>query len=267
MHTTNKNIAQIQMPDRRGGLSCCPGSVSLLYGPKPIFHFSHGIAGEQLMQNRRVAVIDGANRFSPHMLASIARRHRIDPEILLDRIVISRAFTCYQMESAVADHAPEYLTRHDCSMLIVFGPLDLFYDEQAPMRDVHRGLQHMLDALAHIKAQGIAVLIASQGVQIPRGRGHLFPSLKTHADNVYRLDIGEKRFALLVEKSIAAQGTRRIAEEGKHHDRDFFRNAVECDEFRVCTVFQQEELWEEPYRPSHRSFRKRLNHGQSSGAG
>jgi hypothetical protein len=213
LQNNHKKAAIVQSGEQHTRrLSCSPGNVNLLYGPKPIFHFSHGIAGEQLMKNRHVAVVDGANRFSPHTLAMIARRYRTDPETLLNRIVISRAFTCYQMESAVADHAPGYLARHDCSMLIVFGPLDLFYDEQAPMRDVHRGLQHMLDALAYIKKQGVAVLIASQRVQIPRGRGHLFSSLKTHADNIYRLDIGENRFALLIEKLTAAQSTRSITE-------------------------------------------------------
>ncbi len=181
-------------------LRCSPGKVNLLYGPKPVFHISHGVAGEYLLKRQGVAVIDGANRFSPHAIATIARRHRVDPETMLERIVISRAFTCYQMESAVSDRAPAFLAQHDCSLLLVFGPLDLFYDEQAPMRDVHRGLQHMLNTLNVLKEQGIAVLVTSQRIPAPRGRGHLFSSLKTNADAVYRLDVGERHFALLTEK-------------------------------------------------------------------
>lgn len=181
-------------------LRCIPGKVSLLYGPKPVFHISHGVAGEHLLKRQRVAVIDGANRFSPHAIATIARRHRVDPEAMLKRIVISRAFTCYQMESAVADRAPAFLEKYDCPLLIVLGPLDLFYDEQAPLRDVHRGLRHMLEMLDTLKRKGIAVLITSQRMPVPRGRGHLFTSLKTNADSVYRLDVGERHFALLIEK-------------------------------------------------------------------
>lgn len=180
---------------------CSPGKVNLLYGPKPVFHISHSVAGEQLIKNQRVAVIDGANRFSPHAIATIARRHRIDPGTMLERIVVSRAFTCYQMESAVADRAPAFLEQHNCSLLIVFGPLDLFYDEQAPMRDVHRGLRHMLDTLDVLKKQGAAILVTSERTSVPRGRGHLFTSLKTKADASYRLDIGERHFALLIEKT------------------------------------------------------------------
>jgi hypothetical protein len=137
-------------------LRCPPGRINLLYGPKPVFHISHGVAGEQLLRNRKVAVIDGANRFSPHTIAMIARRNRVDPEEMLSRIAVSRAFTCYQMESAVTDRAPAFLEHCDCSLLIVFGPLDLFYDEQAPMRDVHRGLRHMLDTLDLLKQRDIA---------------------------------------------------------------------------------------------------------------
>jgi len=188
-------------------LRCPPGKVSLLYGPKPVFHISHGVAGEQLLKYRRVAVIDGANRFSPHAIAAIARRHRVDPEAMLERIVISRAFTCYQMESSVTDRAPAFLEKHDCSLLIVFGPLDLFYDEQAPMRDVHRGLRHMLDTLDTLKKRGVAILVTSQRMPAPRGRGHLFASLKTHMDSVYRLDVWEQHVALLIEKNFKSQIT------------------------------------------------------------
>ena len=194
-----------QLPQSTGQrvdkLRCSPGKVNLLYGPKPVFHISHGVAGEYLLKRQRVAIIDGANRFSPHAIATIARRQRIDPEAMLERIVVSRAFTCYQMESAVADRAPAFLEKHDCPLLIVFGPLDLFYDEQAPMRDVHRGLQHMLDTLDTLKQKGIAILVTSQRIPVPRGRGHLFTSLKTKADSVYRLDVGERHFTLLTEKT------------------------------------------------------------------
>ncbi len=162
-------------------------------------------------------MIDGANRFSPHAIATIARRHRIDPETMLKRIVISRAFTCYQMESAVADRAPAFLEKHDCSLLIIFGPLDLFYDEQAPIRDVHRGLQHMLETLGALKKQGIAILVTSQRTSVPRGRGHLFPSLRTSADSVYRLDVGERHFALLIEKTSNFISPQRLKDSKKNN--------------------------------------------------
>jgi len=197
-HKRHLSLPAGQRVDR---VRCSPGKLNLLYGPKPVFHISHSVAGEQLIKNQRVAVIDGANRFSPHIIATIARRHRVDPEEMLGRIVISRAFTCYQMESAVTDRAPAFLDKNDCSLLIVFGPLDLFYDEQAPMRDVHRGLQHMIDTFDALKKQGIAILVTSQQIAAPRGRGHLFTSLKTKTDSVYRLDMGERHFALLIEKA------------------------------------------------------------------
>jgi hypothetical protein len=204
---SRKQVQPQPAAQRIDRLQCSPGRVNLLYGPKPVFHISHSVAGEQLLKSQRVAVIDGANRFSPHTIATIARRHRADPEEMLNRIVVSRAFTCYQMESAVADRAPAFLEKHNCPLLIVFGPLDLFYDEQAPMRDVHRGLQHMLNTLDALKKQGIAILVTSQHISAPRGRGHLFTGLKTNADAVYRLHIGEKHFGLLIEKSTKSQIT------------------------------------------------------------
>jgi hypothetical protein len=192
---------------RIGRLRCRPGEVILLHGPRPIFHVAHGAAAEHLIARRRVAVVDGANRFSPHTIALMARQRGIDPETLLGRIAVSRAFTCYQMEAAVTERAPAFVEKHGCSLLLVFGPLDLFYDEQASMRDVHRGVGHMIETLDAFRKLNVAVLVASQYAAAPPGRGHLFASLRTNADSVCRLDIGEAHFALLLEKGNRTPGT------------------------------------------------------------
>jgi len=71
------------------------------------------------------------NRFDVHYLAEFARRlacrpagsagarhdgRRITPEDLLDRIFVSRAFTCYQMEAAITERLPAFLRRSGSSV-------------------------------------------------------------------------------------------------------------------------------------------------------
>ena len=49
-------------------------------------------------------VVDGGNHFNVQILSRLIRRKTNKVEDLLNRIYISRAFTCYQMEKMLAEH-------------------------------------------------------------------------------------------------------------------------------------------------------------------
>jgi hypothetical protein len=48
--------------------------------------------------------------------------------------------------------------------VLIFGLLDTFYDEQAPLWDVQPGVQRMLQALQCLKREGVSILVASTDV-------------------------------------------------------------------------------------------------------
>ena len=54
----------------------------------------------QLARGRRVYCLDGGNLFDPWRLTELARAHGLDPEALLERVFVSRAYTCYQLLEA-----------------------------------------------------------------------------------------------------------------------------------------------------------------------
>ena len=63
------------------------------------------------------------------------------PENLLDNIFVSRAFTCYQMEAVITERLPAFVRRSRSPVVMIFGLLDTFYDEQAPLFEVRRELR------------------------------------------------------------------------------------------------------------------------------
>jgi len=191
-----------------------PGKVHLLYGDKSIFPFSLTMAAHAIGRGKPIAVVDGANRFNVHVLTRFARERKINPDAFLRQIYISRGFTCYQMEQAVVNRLPAFLQRVGSNVAMVFGLLDTFYDEQAPLREVRQILARVLRSFAAMKAQGVSLLVVCQEQRVwPEERNRLFENLKQGVDRVYRLDEKVERLMLeqrkVSSKQVLAGGGQR----------------------------------------------------------
>jgi hypothetical protein len=129
------------------------------------------------------------------------------PEDFLDNIFVSRAFTCYQMEAVITERLPAFVRRTGAPVVVVFGLLDTFYDEQAPLFEVKAGVRRMVEALRALRGENIAVLLASTDVHpASKERNGLFPSLMSAMDEVYHVLETEGQQRIL---HAAATGDRR----------------------------------------------------------
>jgi hypothetical protein len=170
-----------------------PGKVYLLYGERPIFQLSLQMAAHAMTDGDSLAVVDGCNRFDVHALSRFARARKIDPNKFLNRIFISRGFTCYQMEQAIAHKLPSFLSTIRSNTALIFGLLDTFYDEQAQLREVQQILQRLLLSFQEMKAAGMSLLLVClERTVAPKERNQLFNTLKNGVDRVYKLDINER---------------------------------------------------------------------------
>lgn len=170
-----------------------PGKLFLLYGDPIVFRFSLSLASHALLGGASIAVVDGCNRFDAHSIARFAREHTVDPDMLLNRIYISRGFTCYQMEAAINRRLMPFLQRMNARTALIFGLLDTFYDEQAPLQEVRQILRRILTTLHEMKSRGISLLLASQAWNVlPKERNQLLAALKSGMDTVYRVEMNEE---------------------------------------------------------------------------
>jgi hypothetical protein len=194
-----------------------PGKIFLLYGDRSVFQLSLQMAAHAMAKEKPIAVVDGCNRFDVHALSRFARARKIDPGKFLSRIFISRGFTCYQMEQAIACKLPEFLRRIHSATALVFGLLDTFYDEQAPLHEVKQILQRLIRSLHDMKADGISVLLVCTERSVsPPERNRLFTTLRSCADRVYRLNVGkDDRFRLFLEPQPALRRSSGAAENAR----------------------------------------------------
>jgi hypothetical protein len=173
-----------------------PGKLYLLHGGERVFRFSLAAAAQALVAGVPMTVVDGANRFDAYFIAEFARRftaagtgRRITPEELLERIYVSRAFTCYQMEALITDRLPAFLALSRSPVAIIFGLLDTFYDDQAPLFEVRNGLRRIVGVLQRLKRGGTSILLASaNGRPVPPERRGLQGTLHASMDRVYMLE-------------------------------------------------------------------------------
>ncbi|MFH0988668.1 MAG: hypothetical protein V1799_01490 [bacterium] len=178
-----------------------PGKIYLLYGEKKVFDLSMRIASSALTRGTTVAVVDGCNRFDVHSIVRFAQQRRQNPDTLLNQIFVSRSFTCYQIEQAVVNRLPAFLSSQGSSTGMIFGLLDTMYDEQASLYEVRNILKRVLAALSEMKRSGASLLVVCQERTVwPEQRNRLFTTMKETMDRVYRLEVDENdQVRLLLE--------------------------------------------------------------------
>ena len=110
-----------------------------------------------LTRGTGVLVVDAANRFDPYLLVREARRRGLAPADALLRVRVARAFTCHQLVRLLKEGLPSPLTAGN--LMLLLGPVSLFYDEQVPLRERRRLFHDLVRLLAAIKIQNPLLLM------------------------------------------------------------------------------------------------------------
>jgi len=104
-----------------------------------------------------VLVVDAANRFDPYGLVREARAHGLSSKEALARVHVARAFTSHQLVRLLKEQLAREL-KPGC-LVLVLGPVTLFYDEQVPLPERRRLFQEMVRLLTAVKAQAPLLLL------------------------------------------------------------------------------------------------------------
>jgi hypothetical protein len=144
---------------------------------------------------RRVRVFDGGNRFDGYFIARLARRLSSNPHATLERVRLSRAFTCFQLAQLI-ENAPAAGGVPDDSgpaspqapdVLFVLDLLSTFYDESVPLRDSERLLAKTITHLKRLAAGGAVIVGAREPRVLVKERWSLLDQLQIAADAAWLL--------------------------------------------------------------------------------
>ncbi|MFP3852797.1 MAG: hypothetical protein ACLFWD_00740 [Anaerolineales bacterium] len=155
--------------------------LSLLWGARAPTHTQLGLLTYLAAQGQSIRVFDGGNCFDGYFVARLARRLSPDPYAVLDRIKLSRAFTCFQLAQLVENSPAQPRP------LVLLNLLDTFYDESVSLREVERLLANTLTHLKRLAAVGPVLVGTQEPRTLVKDRWSLLDQLQAAADNAWLL--------------------------------------------------------------------------------
>ena len=179
-----------------------PGRGILLWG-EPLGPLAAAAAAGGVARGAPVWVVDAANRFDPYRLVREAAGRHLAPRQVLSRVRLARAFTCHQLVRLLQETFPARLAPG--SLVLVLGPVSLFYDEQIPLAERRRLFKSMVDILAAYKTRAPLLLLQPPRPRgaANRGFGHLLAPLMDHLIQVREDDRykGKRRAGLRLNEA------------------------------------------------------------------
>jgi hypothetical protein len=133
-----------------------PGRGVLLWGGR-LRALAAAAAAWGAARSAPVWVVDAANRFDPYLLVREAAGCHLSPRQALSRVRVARAFTSHQLVRLLQETFPASLEQG--SLVLLLGPVSLFYDEQVPLPERRRLFQDLVGLLARIKTQSALLLL------------------------------------------------------------------------------------------------------------
>lgn len=156
------------------------GKLIVLHAPHAAREESSTLAAELALRGA-VTVLDGGNRFVPYRVAQLLRRKTVDVVTASKRLFIRRAFTCYEMNSLLADTP----TLHQPYMILDL--LNTFHDDHVPTHEACRLLKLCLGQIHRLQTS--APVVITLAPPLVQERGFLIRQVCERADKVFTLDM------------------------------------------------------------------------------
>jgi len=111
--------------------------------------------------NSRAVYIDGGNRFDLYAVSAIAQEYGLEPRAVLEKILISRAFTAHQLTELVFEKLEQILKRYRSRFVVISDITELFLDRDVPKTEGRNIFLKMAHHLSEIASGRRAVIVTS----------------------------------------------------------------------------------------------------------
>lgn len=168
-----------------------PGEMALIDSSSPsVFNILSELCVQAVTEYGTQAVfVDGGNSVRPYEIARIAKFRELEPNSILSRINVARAFTAHQMAELLNARLESILEKTGASTVIVSSMLDLFLDPDMKWNEsfqlVKRSMAN-LDAIT--RERGLVCIVSNFGShKIDRTR-HLRAVMNHYPARVIRME-------------------------------------------------------------------------------
>jgi hypothetical protein len=95
-----------------------------------------------------VIVVDAGNRSDLYQTVNFVRQYGLRLSHTLDRLIVSRAFTIYQLKSLLSRELPKVIEKYRPNVIVVPGLLDLFEDPNIKKAEAKRVIERILKLIS-----------------------------------------------------------------------------------------------------------------------
>ncbi len=159
------------------------GGTYLIYGEPYVLELAQKMLSRPLLARTPVVIVDGNNSFNLYLYTRMAQYFARRPEEFLQRIKISRAFTCHQMISLI-ERVEKAAEKYQTPLVLALDPLATFYDENVPLYEANKLFKQLERTLRDLAHRGLKVLMACSEPPLKQ-RPHYLEALQNLA--IFRL--------------------------------------------------------------------------------
>jgi hypothetical protein len=179
---------------------------SILFFGEAMPRLAAYLIGRVALQGSPVTLVDAAQSFDPYLVARVGRYRGLDLRVLLERIRLSRAFTCHQLATLLCETLPA--TGSGGEPLFVLGPCALFYDDQVALTERRNLFKQVAASLAFLGRRGRGVFLF-QGPVSSRVKNLFYGrELAARVELVIRVRYGEQGIEGLLQHRTAVAPRR-----------------------------------------------------------
>lgn len=113
------------------------------------------------MDVKKVMVIDADNSSNPYLCVDFARHHGMHPRTVLNKVLVTRQFTIYQLTHTILYDLPKRVNLHRPSVIVISGLIDQFLQEpNIHINEFASLISQIVSALRRIK--DVLLIISSR---------------------------------------------------------------------------------------------------------
>jgi len=135
----------------------------------------------------KVLVADGANSFNPYVVSRFARKEGFQPDELLKKISVARAFTCHQLATLIRERLDPVIPPGVSSLVVFLGPCTMFFDEDVPGEEAALLFRKTLAKVQEMSQRGVFFLMSQSFSGFNKRRSFLLRDLVSFSDAVLKL--------------------------------------------------------------------------------
>lgn len=124
--------------------------------------------------------LDGSNSFDPYRISEISRGLELDPELVLQEVYISRAFTCYQMMSLIFEKLGEAIGKFESELVVITGLTGLFSESDLKQEEALRAFDPVVKSLEDMKDPSLTIFLTSPDSEEDNGFASRLESVSDH---------------------------------------------------------------------------------------